>query len=605
MKDAIQKVTNAIVERSQKSRAAYLDMLKQTQDKSPARGCLSCSNMAHVVAASPDDEKTPIAQGAGINIGIVTAYNDMLSAHQPLATYPDFIKEKARSLGATAQVAGGVPAMCDGVTQGLPGMELSLFSRDVIAMSTAISLTHNVFDAVACLGVCDKIVPGMIIGALQFGHLPAVFIPAGPMVSGISNAEKARVRQQFAAGEVDELALMDAETASYHSAGTCTFYGTANANQLLMEMLGVQLPSTSFINTGTPLRDALTASSVEQVINMASKKIGLSSVVTEKSMVNALVGLLATGGSTNHTLHLLAIARAAGIIVTWDDFNNLSRAVPLLARVYPNGTADVNHFRDAGGIAFLVHELRRAGMLHQDTVNVMGEGLDAYEREPAPAGEQLSNGSSSEIVWSPAVKTSRNTDVLRSVDEAFDQEGGIRLLKGNLGQAMVKVSAVAEEFHIIKAACRVFSSQHAMLDAFANNELDRDVIVVVRFQGPAANGMPELHKLTPPLAVLQDRGYKVALLTDGRMSGASGKIMAAIHVAPEAMRSGNIGKLCDGDIVCIDAVRGELSVELSEQELASRPVLEAPAETQTLGRNLFDVFRDRVSGAEYGADVLF
>lgn len=342
MKDAIQKVTNAIIERSQKPRAAYLDMLKQTQDKSPARGCLSCSNMAHVVAASPDDEKTPIAQGAGVNIGIVTAYNDMLSAHQPLATYPDFIKEKARSLGATAQVAGGVPAMCDGVTQGLPGMELSLFSRDVIAMSTAISLTHNVFDAVACLGVCDKIVPGMIIGALQFGHLPAVFIPAGPMVSGISNAEKARVRQQFAAGEVDELALMDAETASYHSAGTCTFYGTANANQLLMEMLGVQLPSTSFINTGTPLRDALTASSVEQVINMASKKIGLSSVVTEKSMVNALVGLLATGGSTNHTLHLLAIARAAGIIVTWDDFNNLSRAVPLLARVYPNGTADVN-----------------------------------------------------------------------------------------------------------------------------------------------------------------------------------------------------------------------------------------------------------------------
>ncbi|MGB5324454.1 MAG: phosphogluconate dehydratase [Pseudomonadales bacterium] len=596
MHNDVEKITREIIERSKASREAYLDMLDNTEAQSPAGSCLSCSNMAHVIAASPAEDKDSIAQQKAPNIGIVTAYNDMLSAHQPLATYPDRIKNVAREHGATAQVAGGVPAMCDGVTQGQPGMELSLFSRDVIAMATAVSLTHNVFDAVACLGVCDKIVPGLLMGALQFGHLPAVFIPAGPMPSGISNSEKAHVRKQYAAGEVDEIALFDVEAKSYHSAGTCTFYGTANSNQLLMEMLGVQLPSTSFINTGTALRDELTDASIVRLLQAAKNKVPLSAVVTEKSLVNAVVGLLATGGSTNHTLHLVAIARAAGIDLRWSDMAVLSAVVPLLARVYPNGSADVNHFRDAGGIAFIVQQLRTAGLLNEDTINLMGEGLDAYTREPVRDGSKLG--------WSAPVSESRNEEVLRPAAEPFDTEGGIKLLEGNIGAAVVKISAVDPEFRAVTAPCVVFTTQKDMQDAFQAGELDRDVVVVVRFQGPAANGMPELHKLTPALSVLQDKGFKVALLTDGRMSGASGKVLAAIHVTPEAMHGGMIGKLRDGDVITVDANKGLMNVDATDSELAKRDQAVIPKFSQTLGRNLFTSERLHVGAEEAGASFI-
>lgn len=592
------KITQRIIERSRESREGYLDLLKQTQDLSPAANCLSCSNMAHVVAASPATDKQTIAQHISSNIGIVTAYNDMLSAHQPLADYPEFIKAEARRHGATAQVAGGVPAMCDGVTQGQPGMELSLFSRDVIAMATAVSLTHNVFDAVACLGVCDKIVPGMLIGALQFGHLPTVFIPAGPMTSGISNAEKASVRKQFARGEIDEIKLFEAESASYHSAGTCTFYGTANTNQMMMELLGVQLPSTSFINTGTPLRNELTKLSIEKLLDAKAKGWSLADFVNEKSLVNAIVGLLATGGSTNHTLHLVAIARAAGIIIEWQDMSDLSKLIPLLARVYPNGTADVNHFRDAGGIAFVVSTLRTYGLLNEDVVTLMGEGLEPYTREAieSPAGG---------LEWSSPVIKSQDESILRSVDQPFSNHGGIELLTGNLGKAIVKVSAVASEFRHVTAPCAVFSSQEEALDAFSRGELNRDVVVVLRFQGPSANGMPELHKLTPALSVLQDKGFKVALLTDGRMSGASGKVLAAIHVTPEAAQGGVIAKLQDGDIISVDAVNQRLEVALEPTTLAQREAARQSLEAQTLGRNLFAAARRQVGAADMGASILF
>ena len=599
MHNVVKQVTDHIVQRSQTTRQDYLQRLANTQSKSPPANCLSCSNMAHVVAASPESDKQSIAEHQSVNIGIVTAYNDMLSAHQPLATYPDRIKAVARTLGATAQVAGGVPAMCDGVTQGQPGMELSLFSRDVIAMATAVSLTHNVFDAVICLGVCDKIVPGMLIGALQFAHLPTVFIPAGPMHSGISNTEKALVRQQFVKGEVNEQVLFKAESASYHSPGTCTFYGTANSNQLLMEMLGVQLPSSSFVNTGTVLRDALTDESVKQLLARTSvdKPLPLSQVVTEKSLVNAIIGLLATGGSTNHTLHIIAMAKSAGIQITWEDFDALSKAVPLLARVYPNGSADVNHFRDAGGIAYLVHTLRQAGLLHEDVHNIMGEGLDAYEKEPV-----LKEGTA--LSWSTPVIESRNEDILRSTQKPFDQEGGIRLVAGNLGKAIVKASAVKPEYRKITAPCKIFHSQEALQQAFDKQELEQDFVAVVRFQGPAANGMPELHKMLPPLAVLQDQGYRVALITDGRMSGASGKVLAAIHVTPEAKQGGSIARLQDGDMLSIDAEKGILHVEVEESVLAAREAAEAPQADNTLGRHLFSQMRNMVSFAEAGASIL-
>ncbi|MBT8422691.1 MAG: phosphogluconate dehydratase, partial [Gammaproteobacteria bacterium] len=489
-----------------------------------------------------------------------------------------------------------VPAMCDGVTQGQPGMELSLFSRDVIAMATAVSLTHNVFDAVACLGVCDKIVPGMLIGALQFGHLPAVFIPAGPMPSGISNEEKAKVRQQFAAGEIDKDTLFAAESASYHSPGTCTFYGTANTNQMMMEMLGAQLPSASFVNTGTSLRGELTRVSVEQLLNAVDKKVPLSQVVTEKSLVNAVAGLLATGGSTNHTLHLIAIARAAGIDLRWQDMADMSRHVPLLARVYPNGIADVNHFRDAGGLAYIVSELRRGGLLNEDVTNLMGDGLDAYACEITEEGGALS--------WSAPIAESRNTDVLRPVAEPFSAEGGLRVLTGNIGTGIVKTSAIDDDKHSVTAPCRVFNSQQAVQQAFQDGELNCDVVVVVIGQGPAANGMPELHKLTPPLSLLQKKGFNVALVTDGRMSGASGKVLAGIHVTPEAAKGGLIGRLRDGDVVTVDANSDQLSVDVSDAELQAREPAPLASEPPTLGRNLFASARAAVADADAGAGFI-
>lgn len=600
MPDAIRSVTRAIEQRSRKTRRAYMDMVRRNRDQTPPLGCLSCSNMAHVVAASSAADKSSIAEQKGPNLGIVTAYNDMLSAHQPLATYPDLIKRIAAEGSATAQVAGGVPAMCDGITQGQPGMELSLFSRDVIAMGTAVALCHNSFDAMLCLGVCDKIVPGMLIGALQFGHLPAIFIPAGPMPSGIPNAEKAAARRKFAEGRIDRIALFEVESASYHSPGTCTFYGTANTNQLLMEMMGLQLPSTSFINAGTPLRDRLTTASVRRILALArdADGPGLAQMVSAASIVNGMVGLLATGGSTNHSIHLIAMARAAGLLVTWDDLAALSDAVPLLARIYPNGQADVNHFRQAGGTAWLIAELRRAGLLNEDVMTVMGEGLEPYEREPQESGAD-------DLQWNAAPEQSRNEEILRPVASAFDKTGGIRLLQGNLGKSIVKVSAVAPEHRRITAPCLIFDGQAAMQQAYKDGRLHRDLVVVVRFQGPRANGMPELHKLMPLLASIQGGGHRVALVTDGRMSGASGAVLAAIHTSPEAREGGALGRLRDGDIIHIDAGQGLLQAELPAAALAARRQANPPPGGTTLGRQLFANMRAATGSPEEGASLLF
>ncbi|MBT8114470.1 MAG: phosphogluconate dehydratase, partial [Arenicella sp.] len=547
----IKSITDSIIERSRATRENYLAMVNESLNQPPAPDRLSCSNWAHVVAANPADEKKSIPAGEGANIGIVTAYNDMLSAHQPFATYPNLIKLTARSMGATAQVAGGVPAMCDGVTQGQPGMELSLFSRDVIAMATAVSLSHDVYDAVMCLGVCDKIVPGMLIGALQFGHLPVMFVPAGPMPSGIPNKEKALARQKFATGEIDKTELLESESASYHSAGTCTFYGTANTNQVLMEALGVQLAGTSFVNPGTELRTALTRNSVERVLNMTTKGSQhrpLAEVVTEQSMVNAMVMMMATGGSTNLTLHLIAMAAAAGIQISWQDMDEISRITPLLARVYPNGQADVNHFEQAGGLACVVQQLRSVELLNEDVVNVMGDGLDSYTCKPQLDGDQLN--------WSAPVTESGDADIISTAAQPFAAEGGMRMLTGALGTGIVKVSAVDSSRHVIEAPCKIFHTQDALKQAFEAGELECDHVAVVRFQGPAANGMPELHKLTPYLGILQDKGFKVALVTDGRMSGASGKVLSAIHVSPEAKLGGMLAYLQEGDIIRVDAGSG-------------------------------------------------
>ncbi len=599
MSKILATVTQRIIERSKASRAAYLADVEAMRNQPPAPDRLSCSNWAHVVAAESAQDKVAIPAGQGANIGIVTAYNDMLSAHQPFAAYPNQIKLVARSHGATAQVAGGVPAMCDGVTQGQPGMELSLFSRDVIAMATAVSLSHDVYDGVMCLGVCDKIVPGLIIGALQFGHLPVMFVPAGPMPSGISNKEKAAARQRFAAGEIDKTELLASESASYHSPGTCTFYGTANTNQTLMEALGVQLAGTSFLNPGTELRSALTAESVVRLLNQTSKGSEyrpISEVITEYSIVNAIVMMMATGGSTNLTLHLVAMAAAAGIQINWQDMDDLSRATPLLAKVYPNGSADVNQFEAAGGLAFIVQQLRSHGLLNENVVTVMGEGLDAYTRKPLLDGKQLR--------WSEPFTHSGDTSIVAPLDAAFAAEGGMRMLKGNLGTGIVKVSAVEERFQSIKAPCRVFESQEAMRAAFDNHELDQDVIVVVRFQGPAANGMPELHKLTPYLGLLQDRGHKVALVTDGRMSGASGKVLSAIHVSPEAKKGGLLAKLKDGDVLEINSHEGLLHAHVSDQELAQREAAPDTVDERTLGRGLFAKLRALASNAEHGGSIV-
>ncbi|SNS80064.1 phosphogluconate dehydratase [Tropicimonas sediminicola] len=591
----VARVTERIRERSHDSRHAYLEQMQKAAEAGPARAHLTCGNQAHAYAAMGED-KAALAEGRAPNIGIVTAYNDMLSAHQPFERYPDLIRRAAREAGATAQVAGGVPAMCDGVTQGQTGMELSLFSRDVIAMASAVALSHNTFDSALFLGVCDKIVPGLVMAAASFSHLPAVFLPAGPMTSGLPNDEKARVRQQFATGEVGRDKLMEAEMASYHGPGTCTFYGTANTNQMLMEFMGLHLPGASFVTPNTPLRDALTVAGAKraaEITALGNEYTPAGEVLDERAFVNGMVGLMATGGSTNLILHLPAMARAAGIRLGLEDFADLSDVVPLLAKVYPNGLADVNHFHAAGGLGFMIGELLKAGLLHPDTRTVAGDGLALYTREP-----KLQNG---ELVWEEGAGETLNDKILRPAASPFQPTGGLKQLKGSLGHGVMKVSAVAPERHVIEARARVFHDQEVVKTAFKAGEFTEDTVVVVRFQGPGANGMPELHSLTPTLAVLQDRGLKVALVTDGRMSGASGKVPAAIHVTPEAASGGPIARVRDGDMVRVDAVAGTLDV--LEDGFAERAPVQADlsANTHGLGRDLFETFRRNAGPATEGA----
>ncbi len=589
----IAAVTDRIIERSRPTRQRYLDLIRDEGERGIDRPRLSCGNFAHGFAAAGED-KAAIRGMRAPNIGIVTAYNDMLSAHQPYGRYPEQIKIFAREVGATAQVAGGVPAMCDGVTQGQPGMDLSLFSRDTIALSTAIALSHGMFEAVAMLGICDKIVPGLLIGALRFGHLPTLLIPAGPMPSGLANKEKQRVRQLFAEGKVSKEELLAAEAASYHGAGTCTFYGTANSNQMMMELMGLHIPGAAFVNPGTPLRQALTRAAVHRLADLAATKTRpVGQVVDERAIVNAAIGLLATGGSTNHAIHIPAIARAAGVLIDWEDLDTLSAAVPLLARVYPNGSGDVNDFHHAGGMAYITRTLLDAGLLHGDILSAGADEFAAYATAPRLQGEALA--------WSE-VGDSTNDDMLRPLANPFLHDGGMRLVAGNLGRAIFKTSAVVEDRWTIEASCRIFSDQDSVLMAFKAGELDRDVVVVVRFQGPRANGMPELHKLTPALGVLQDKGHKVALVTDGRMSGASGKVPAAIHVSPEAYGGGPLAGLRDGDLVRLCAPRGLL--EVVEVDLATRePALPPPAPLGT-GRELFAFMRHGADNAEHGASAM-
>ena len=593
------QITERVRERSRGTRAAYLAGMAAMRSAGTARAQLACANLAHAIAAVGNADKQELRRMAWPNIGIVSAYNDMLSAHQPFERYPALIKMAAREVGAVAQFAGGVPAMCDGVTQGMPGMELSLFSRDVIAMSTAVALSHNVFDAALCLGVCDKIVPGLVMGALGFGHLPIVFVPAGPMPSGLSNGEKSRVRQLYAQGKADRATLLESETQSYHSAGTCTFYGTANSNQMLMEVMGLHLPGAAFVAPNTPLRDALTRAASRQAARMTA--LGedyrpMSQVIDEAAIVNGIVGLLATGGSTNHTIHLVAMARAAGILINWDDFSELSAVVPLLARIYPNGSGDVNHFHAAGGLGFLINELLQAGLLHADVQTVMGHGLDAYAREPWLDGDALA--------WRDAPAESLDRSILRPLSDPFSSDGGLKLLTGNLGRAVIKVSAVAPEHRVVEAPARVFDDQSEVSAAFKAGELERDVIVVVRRQGPRANGMPELHSLTPALSVLQKRGFKVALVTDGRMSGASGAVPAAIHLSPECVAGGPIGRVRDGDLLRLDSRTGVLEACVPA-EAWQRRELEADGAGDLrgagYGRELFATFRAAATDAESGA----
>ena len=599
--DRIGEVSERIRRRSHDRRQIYLERLERAADAGPHRMALSCGNLAHGFAACPAADKSGLKGGEVPNLGIVTAYNDMLSAHQPLERFPALIKEAAREAGGVAQVAGGVPAMCDGVTQGQPGMELSLFSRDVIAMATGIALSHNMFDAAVYLGVCDKIVPGLLIAALTFGHIPAVFIPAGPMPSGLPNDEKSRIRQLYAEGKVGRDELLDAEARSYHAPGTCTFYGTANSNQMLMEIMGLHLPGASFVNPGTPLRDALTRAAARRALAitaLGNEFTPAGRVIDERAVVNGVVGLHATGGSTNHTLHLVAIAAAAGISLTWDDFADLSDVVPLLAHIYPSGLADVNHFHAAGGMGFLIGELARAGLVHSDVTTVWGTGLEGYVREPRLDG-------AGRLAWVDGAATSHDEDLLRPVERAFQADGGLKVLEGNLGRAVIKTSAVGPERRVIEAPAVIFASQEDLQARFKAGELDHDLVAVVRFQGPRANGMPELHKLTPALGVLQDRGHKVALLTDGRMSGASGKVPAAIHVTPEACDGGPIARLRDGDMVRIDAVAGRLEALVDDGEWSGRAAAEADLSANAfgLGRELFSVFRGAVGPADAGAAV--
>lgn len=595
----LQAVTDRIVERSRATRAAYMEHVRAAMRQGKVeRSQLSCTNQAHAFAAMPDGIKIHLQDSVRPNLAIVSAYNDMLSAHQPLETFPALIKEEALKAGATAQFAGGVPAMCDGVTQGFDGMELSLFSRDVIAMSTAIALSHQMFDAALYLGVCDKIVPGLVIGALSFGHLPAVFVPAGPMTTGIANDEKAKVRQLFAEGKVGRDALLASEMASYHGPGTCTFYGTANSNQMLMEIMGLHLPGAAFVNPNTPLREALTRKAARvatEISAQGSRYTPIAEVIDEKAIINGIVGLLATGGSTNHTMHLVAMARAAGISINWDDFDQLSAVVPLIVRAYPNGKADVNHFHAAGGMGFVIRELLDAGLLHDDVTTIMGKGLRAHSQEA-----WLNDGGAD---FRPAPQTSGDDSVLRPAANPFSADGGLKVLAGNIGRAVIKVSAVKPEHRVVQAPAVVFNDQNELLAAFKRGELEKDFVAVIRFQGPRANGMPELHKLTPPLGVLQERGFKVALVTDGRMSGASGKVPAAIHVSPEALLGGDIGKVQDGDLVRLDADKGELVVLVPAAEWAARQPAKVDLTRNQFGtgRDLFAGMRQLATAAEEGA----
>lgn len=598
LNSTIERVTDRIIERSKTSRADYLARMKSAADQGPRRAHLTCGNQAHAYAAMGQD-KDALVQDRAPNIGIVTAFNDMLSAHQPFETYPNIIREEARAHGGTAQVAGGVPAMCDGVTQGQHGMELSLFSRDVIAMAAGIALSHNTFDAAVYLGVCDKIVPGLVMAAATFGYLPTIFLPAGPMQSGIPNDEKAKVRQQFATGQIGRDELMKAEMASYHSAGTCTFYGTANSNQMLMEFMGLHLPGASFVNPDSPLRDALTRYGTKRVLevtNLGNEYRPVCEILDEKAFVNGMVGLMATGGSTNLVLHMPAMARAAGIHLEIQDFDDISSVTPLMAKVYPNGLADVNHFHAAGGLGYMMSQLLDAGLLHEDVKTIMGDGLSKYRLEP-----KLKDG---KIVFDDAARETLNDKILRPATDPFQATGGLKQLTGNLGTGMIKISAVAPERHIIEAPARVFETQDAVKDAFKAGEFTTDTIVVVRFQGPRMNGMPELHSLTPTLAVLQDRGLKVALVTDGRMSGASGKVPAAIHVSPEAAMGGPLSKIKDGDIVRLDATAGTLDVLASDFDTRSPDTVDMTKNTFGTGRELFDVFRQNVGLASNGASAI-
>ncbi|AXI41463.1 phosphogluconate dehydratase [Sulfitobacter sp. SK011] len=598
LNDTIARVTDRIIERSAKGRSAYLTRMRRAADDGPARAHLSCSGQAHAYAAAGPDQAALATKSAG-NLGIITTYNDMLSAHQPFERFPELIRDAARAVGGTAQVAGGVPAMCDGVTQGTAGMELSLFSRDVIAMAAGVGLSHNTFDAAVYLGVCDKIVPGLVIAAQAFGHIPAIFLPAGPMVSGISNDEKAKVRQQFAAGEVGREELMAAEMAAYHGPGTCTFYGTANTNQMLMEFMGLHLPGASFVNPNTPLRDELTIAGAQRALaisHLGNSYTPVCDVLDERAYVNGIVGLHATGGSTNLLIHLVAMARAGGIMLDWQDFSELADVTPLLARVYPNGLADVNHFHAAGGLGYMIGQLLSAGLLHEDVTTIAGKGLERYTQDPKLKDNQLS--------WVAGPTETLNDKILRPATDPFQPTGGLKRLDGSLGAAVTKVSAVKPEHHVVEAPARVFHDQEAVKAAYQSGEFDSDVIVVVRFQGPKANGMPELHSLTPVLANLQARGLKVALVTDGRMSGASGKVLSAIHVCPEAVDGGPIARIADGDVLRVDAHAGRL--DIITEGVLDRPLVTADLSGNEYGqgRELFANFRALVRSADTGASCI-
>ncbi len=603
MHPVLEQVTQQVIERSRETRAAYLANVDAAIEKGPHRAKLACGNLAHGFAACASGEKDDLAHAEKANVAIISAYNDMLSAHEPYKDYPALIKQAVREAGGVAQFAGGVPAMCDGVTQGQPGMELSLFSRDIIAMSTAIGLSHNMFDAALYLGVCDKIVPGLLIGALSFGHLPAVFVPAGPMPSGLSNKEKVRIRQLYAEGKVGRKELLESESQSYHSPGTCTFYGTANSNQMMVEIMGLHLPGSSFVNPYTPLRDELTKAAAKQVLKFTAlgndfRPIG--HVIDEKAILNALIGLLATGGSTNHTIHLIAIARAAGIIINWDDFDKLSKIIPLLAKIYPNGSADINHFQAAGGMGVLIAELLRNGLLHGDILTIGDQrGMAQYNQEPTLLDGQLS--------WQAGPEQALDNSVISSVAQPFAAGGGLHVMHGNLGRGVSKISAVAEQHQVVTAPAVVFDDQDDVVAAFKRGELEKDCIVVLRFQGPKANGMPELHKLTPPLGVLQDRGFKVALITDGRMSGASGKVPSAIHMCPECVDGGPLSKVRDGDVIVLNTQTGEVNVQVDQAEFDARVAVANSAKGHHvgMGRELFGAFRANASSAETGATNLF